>query len=160
MSDPVAHFEHSHSALGKLTLEVRNSMRAWFRTGCRDAAARRHLLTELERLREDLIHHFAREEEGLFPFVRENVTSSAQAVDRLQDAHDSICGALVRLTHLVEHTDEADLDASRPAIEALYERFERVYAMHSQEEAVLFDGLGRTLDQAQRNGLAEILQGL
>jgi iron-sulfur cluster repair protein YtfE (RIC family) len=160
MSDPVAHFEHSHAALSRLTLEVRDSMGAWSRTQCRDAEARERLLTDLETLRDELIHHFAREEEGLFPFVRENVPSAAQAVDRLQDAHDSIGGALVQLAHLVEHTDEAGLAAGRSTIEALYERFERAYAMHSQEEAVLFDGLGRTLDQRQRSGLAEILRGL
>ncbi len=159
MTDPVRQFEHSHANLTRLAFEVRDMVRA----GPGGQAApdtRGRLLAGLEVLREELLRHFANEEEGLFPFVRQNVPQKASVVDRLQDAHDTICGSLVRLTHLVEHVKPEGLDATRPALVALHERFEKAYAAHSQEETVLFEGLGRTLDHRQRGALAEILQGL
>jgi len=160
MTDPVLKLEHSHATLTRLALEVRELVRAEKGERRPDVVMRKRLLSRLEVLRDELLGHFAHEEEGLFPFVRRNLPRESNVVDRLQDAHDTICGSLVRLTHLVGHADEEGLDAIRPALVALHERFEKAYAEHSQEEALLFEGLGRTLDQRQRAELAEMLHGL
>jgi len=116
------------------------------------AAQRRQLAEHLESLGNELLHHFAREEEGLFPFVRASLPAKSDAVDRLVEGHDVICGAILRLVQLV--------DGDLGAISTHYERFELAYARHSQEEAALLEELGRVLDDGQRRELAEILRGL
>jgi iron-sulfur cluster repair protein YtfE (RIC family) len=159
MRDPVGQFEHSHAALTRLALEVRGMVRARPPVGRSTAPIRKRLTARLEQLRDELLRHFANEEEGLFPFIRAHVPAKAGAVDRLSVAHDTICGSIVRLAQLVEH-DRKALGPGRAALLALHERFEKAYAEHSQEEASLFDALGRTLDERQRAELAKILVGL
>jgi iron-sulfur cluster repair protein YtfE (RIC family) len=129
MDDPVRTLEHTHGHLTRLVAEARS-----------DAESR-------EVLREELLHHFANEEEALFPFVRRTMPSLAGAVDRLQASHDILCGALLRLTESPETTRH-------------FERFEKAYAEHSRDEASLLDQLDRELEDAQRAELAELLRGL
>jgi hemerythrin-like domain-containing protein len=150
--DPVRQLEHSHGHLSKLALDVAESLRT---IGERASAKSwRQLAVRLETLRDELLRHFADEEEALFPFVRASVPEKAAAVDRLEAAHDTLCGCVVRMVHVAagEH--------HRAALLALHERFESVYARHSREEAALFDGLSRALDEHQRRELAELLRGL
>jgi hypothetical protein len=154
-SDPIRAFEHSHDHLTKLALEVGGMLSA-----DTDAAstgeARRRLVALLETLRDELLRHFAVEEEGLFPFIRSNVPAKADAVDRLAHAHDIICGAAVRLAHLAR----TSLASENLSLLALHSRFEGAYVVHSREEADLFSELGRTLDERQRQELSELLRGL
>jgi iron-sulfur cluster repair protein YtfE (RIC family) len=120
---------------------------------------RRQLGVKLEEFRDELLRHFANEEEALFPFIRARLPTKAGAVDTLLDAHDAICGSLLRLAHLVEH-ERRSLDADRDALHTLYERFEHAYTMHSQAEATLFEELAAELDEEAGRELAEILRGL
>jgi iron-sulfur cluster repair protein YtfE (RIC family) len=106
-------------------------------------------------LRDDLLEHFANEQEGLFPFVRKYVPAEMGAVDRLEAAHDAICGAIVRLAHLAAR----DQVVTREAL-VVYQRFESSYAAHSRDEAELFERLGRLLTPEHQRELAEHLQGL
>jgi iron-sulfur cluster repair protein YtfE (RIC family) len=151
--DPVGHFEHSHGRLTKLALEVRDLIAA------EPHGSPAQLVARVDELSEELLRHFADEEEGLFPFVRRHLPARAGAVDRLQRAHDTVCGALLRLAHLVKHDPRA-LDASRPAVIALHARFDAAYAEHSRDEAAVLEELGRNLDAGQSTKLAGILRGL
>src|SRR5450755_2605740 len=101
MSDPIRELEHTHVHLTKLALGMGQELRdeqgqARSMTGAR----RQELLALVETLRDELLQHFADEEEGLFPFVRTSVPAKAAVVDKLEASHDAICGALVRLAHL------------------------------------------------------------
>lgn len=155
MSDPLRQFEHSHATLSKLAFEVGQALRDL--PGRETSPAeRRRLADQLDAFGNELIHHFAREEEGLFPFVRTNVPAKTDAVDRLVEGHDAICGAIVRLVHLVG----AEAAPVREDALAHYARFEAAYARHSREEAVLLEQLGGVLDEGQRGQLAELLRGL
>jgi hypothetical protein len=156
--DPVSQFEHSHAALTKLAIEIRDLVRAEPAEGLPAALTRKQLLGQLEHLRDELLAHFANEEEGLFPFVRQNLPTKSHAVDRLAEAHDTICGAIVRLVHVVRR--DLVLGRDHAALVAHYGRFESAYAQHSQKEAALFEELGRTLDEGHRAELTEILRGL
>ena len=155
-SDPLREFEHTHDQLTKLALEAAQFLR-------RPRAApgermtdddRRQLCACLQSLRDELLLHFAVEEEGLFPFIRANLPGKADQVDRLALAHDAICGGVVRLAHA------AQANPPGPALVSLYERFDAAYVLHSREEADLFATLARTLDSSQRAELAERLHGL
>jgi iron-sulfur cluster repair protein YtfE (RIC family) len=158
-SDPVRRFEHSHGQLTKMALDVRRLVHAEPSKGQPAARIRRQIAVRVELLRDELLRHFADEEEALFPFVRQHTPTLVEKVDALQRAHDAICGALLRLAHLVEHA-AGSFEARRPELVALYQRFEDAYTEHSQNEAALFEALERILDERQRVQLGEILRGL
>ena len=155
-NDPVREFEHSHGHLTRLALEIAQLVQDDPRT---PAETRRRLVGRLEVLRDELLRHFADEEEALFPFVRANLPEKAAVVDRLQSGHDTICGAIVRVAHFAAG-ERAALGARRAALSALYERFESTYAQHSRDEADLLEELGRVLSDGQRKKLGELLHGL
>jgi iron-sulfur cluster repair protein YtfE (RIC family) len=147
--DPVRQLEHTHGHLNKLALEVVASLRE-----SSGSTTRKELGRRLSDLRDELLEHFADEEEALFPFVRASVPAKTAAVDRLESAHDTICGCIVRMVHI------ATRDEHLPSLLALCERFENTYTQHSSEEVALFEELGRELDDEQRKELAKRLRGL
>jgi hypothetical protein len=99
----------------------------------------RRLTEQLKLFGNELLHHFAREEEGLVPYIRENVLAKAHTVDRLVDGHDLICGAIVPLLQLVDSEAAADL----ATLVGHFERFEAAYARHSQAETALLRSWGQ-----------------
>jgi iron-sulfur cluster repair protein YtfE (RIC family) len=117
--------------------------------------AREGLSALASELRDELLGHFADEEEGLFPFIREHVPKQREAVDRLQEAHDVICGALVRFSFLAERGGELSSEAR-----LAYERFQAAYGAHSRDEADLLDELARVLTPEQQAELEMLLRGL
>lgn len=152
--DPIRSFEHAHGHLTKLALGIGQQLRDKNgRAYTMTSARRKEALALLEALRDELLQHFADEEEGLFPFVRRTVPGKAATVDRLEGSHDTICGGVVRLAHLASHEAGSQLVT-------LYERFENAYAQHSREEAELFEELGRQLGEPERSELGSLLRGL
>lgn len=150
---PIRSFEHSHAHLNELAREIGRLLRL---DGIDRSEISRKALSRLTaELQEELLAHFANEEEGLFPFVRERLPAEATVVDRLAAGHDAICGAVVRLAHLASREQLPVRDAV-----ALFERFEAKYGAHSREEAELFDRLERELTREERLELAEHLRGL
>jgi len=140
------HLAHDHGDINRRVL----ALGAAFREG----AGSTELVDALVELREILFLHFAREEEGLFPFVAETVPELGAQVQAMAVAHDAICGALARMVHLAETTAGAD------AVAALFERFEASYAQHAASEARLLDRLDGMLDADQRARLAAVVDGL
>jgi hypothetical protein len=150
-NDPVLRFEHAHGRLNELAVEMTQSLRPM--TGRSSTDEWQALITRLGALRDELIHHFANEEEALFPFLRANLPAKAEVVDRLEAVHDTICGAVVR-------AHAAAVERHLPWLLTLHERFQSAYAGHAGEEAELIGGLGASLDERQRAELAELLRGL
>jgi len=156
VNDPVRAFEHTHEHLTKRAAEAAEIIRgAATRPLTDDQRAR--LRGSLEELRDDLLQHFAVEEEGLFPFIRAQVPARAPIVERLALAHDAICGSVVRLAHAAA---TAQSEAAIHALPSLFDRFQAAYVTHSREEAELFAELGKSLEPHQREALATILRGL
>jgi hypothetical protein len=153
MTDPVQDLVHDHADINRRVLALGAAVRALGRDDECDGLALA-LVTQLGELRELLFLHFAREEEGLFPFVAERVPEHADQVHAMALAHDAVCGALARMYHL------AAANAEIPAIAAVFDRFEAAYASHAEVEAKLLDKLSRRLDRDQRARLAELVHGL
>lgn len=108
----------------------------------------------LDDLREQLFLHFAREEEGLFPFVVDHFPDLADRVRQMETAHDAICGAVARMCHLLAAGQ--NLIQLRP----LFDRFELAYAGHAKVEAELLHSLRKRVDADQRLALAELVRDL
>jgi hypothetical protein len=125
-TDPLEAFEHDHAALNEQVLRL-GPVLAELERGDRAAAAAafgEHLVA----LRDELFLHFAREEEGLFPYLAGVAPELERAVADLIAMHDEICGAVARMVHVVG--SQPRLDVLLP----LFDRFEVAYAQHSQAE--------------------------
>lgn len=152
--DPIQEFEHDHARFSKLVSELREHVLAAQRgaSGIDEA-----VLPALEHLREDLFLHYAREEEGLFPYIVERLPETRDAVGKLVAAHDGICGTLSRMVHRAGGDDR---DADLGAVVSLFERFESAYADHAREEVGFLRDLGPRLTAQQRDELRDLLRGL
>src|SRR3970282_1404344 len=94
---PIDLFQHSHLRMNDLARELGRVLNMSGSNSGSTEVAR----ALAEDLRDELLEHFANEEEGLFPFIRECVPVKVDIVDRLAAAHNVICGAVVRLAHLI-----------------------------------------------------------
>lgn len=151
MNDPIDQLTHDHGELNRRVLALGAAVRALQQA---PASTSESLVTPLRELREQLFLHFAREEEGLFPFVVEHVAALAPRIHTMEIAHDTICGALARMVHL------AQSGSSLAMIAQLFERFETSYVTHAQTESELLGLLAEQLDGEQRTSLAALVDGL
>jgi iron-sulfur cluster repair protein YtfE (RIC family) len=152
MIDPVQDLVHDHADINRRVFAVGSAIRALDRQDGDGMALA--LVKPLGELRELVFLHFAREEEGLFPFVSETVPELIDQVHAMELAHDAICGGLARMYHL------AVANAELATILAVFTRFETTYASHAEVEAGLLHTLNGRLDPAQRAQLAELVRGL
>jgi iron-sulfur cluster repair protein YtfE (RIC family) len=144
-NDPVNDLAHDHLELNRRVIALGGAI----------AASRGdHAATLLEELRDHLFDHFAREEEGLFPFVSEALPDLDDEVREMAIAHDMICGTLARMLHL------AASGAALSLVAELFGRFETAYARHADREATLLRALAQRLDADQRVSLAIVVRGL
>jgi hypothetical protein len=152
MSDPLDDLAHDHADINRRVFAVGAAIRA---LDCEDGnGLALALVSQLDELRELMFLHFAREEEGVFPFVAEAVPALAEQVRAMAVAHDAICGGLARLCHLA--AANADPTALRP----LFTRLETAYASHAEVEAQLLRTLSTQLGADDRTRLAELVRGL
>lgn len=158
LSDPLDELAHDHGELSALIFEVLHALesktepppppveQAWLRD-------------HLGALREALLLHFAREEEGLFPFVEQRFPEATLRVAAMVAAHDGMCGAVTRMAYLAEQGAEV-FPRQLPTITASFTRFLDGYVTHSRLETELVDELAARLDPGQRAALAELIVGL
>jgi hypothetical protein len=152
MTDPVEDLVHDHADINRRVLTLGSAIRALDRNDGNGMALA--LVTRLGELRELLFLHFAREEEGLFPFVAEAVPELAEQVHAMAVAHDAICGGLARMYHLASTNEDLAV------ILVVFARFEAAYGSHADTEATLLHELSQKLDPAQRAQLSELVRGL
>lgn len=153
-SDALSAFEHSHTRINGLVLRLVEAITT-IGSPARASECQRSLACLLGEIRDELLVHFAREEEGLFPFIRRHVPEHIATVARLEATHDLICGALTRLADLASKNMEESL-----VFILLHERFESAYAEHGREEKALLGELAQGLNEEQRVALRELVHGL
>lgn len=152
MSDALRNFAHHHGELNRCVVGLAARIEALRAADLQTTSA--GLAKPLEELREPLFLHFAREEEGLFPFVAELGADLATTVHEMILAHDEICGALARVCAL------ASVDAPIASIVPIFERFERAYVAHASRESALLAALEEKLGGDQRRRLAQVVAAL
>lgn len=135
--------EHDHTALSQAVEELRKLVHQ----DARDIFA-----SKLDAVMNDLFEHFAREEEGLFPYILEQFPDQQGSVAQLQAAHDRICGAAARIAAL--SAEQSDLAVT------LFQRFDAEYTGHAQRESEFLRTLAARLTPPQQEALVEILSAL
>lgn len=163
--DPLLSLEHDHAELNALLIAVRELLDRGGGNGlgaapnkpgaAPNAGIGETLASKLHVLCDGLLLHFAREEEGLFPFVAEHVPELGQAVRELHAAHDEICGAALRMAHALRggHVTIA-------ALRERFERFESAYSAHAHKERDTLRRLAERLSAADRAALQALIEGL
>ncbi len=112
-----------------------------------------------EYLRDELLEHFGREEEALFPFIVEALPDlNAQVLD-LEAEHDSLCGAVSRLAHIAQRGQDVFEELFAQA-QTTFARFETVYLLHAQKERDFLLAVARSLTPSQRVALDSTTRGL
>ncbi len=153
--DPIQQLDHTHEHLSALVVALAELISAERAAAARASDRHRAFACLAEQLRDELFNHFAREEEGLFPYVREKLGEEHGAiVERLVSSHDNVCRAVLRLVEIARGSE------SLASVRAAFEEFEDLYALHSQDEAALLGSHERRLDAAQRRTLRELVRGL
>ena len=150
---PVEALEHGHVSLTQSIDKLKSERDALREQG----ASRAALLDTLETISESLFEHFAREEEGLFPFLLERLPDRKDDIDEMLQAHDRICGAASRLVsklRITEGTQDPQL------LESLLDRFAETYTQHSQREILFLRSVNEQLSADERKSLSKLLRAL
>lgn len=145
--------EHDHATLSRHVQELRAMVD---RHEQHDAPLGEEFLALLVETADALFEHFAREEEGLFPYIARELPERRAVLEEMQAAHDRICGAASRILSL---TDRAPLPEQLPLAVALFRRFDAEYTDHARREAEVLRGLSGALSGDQIAALAEQLRG-
>lgn len=156
--DPVLGLEHDHVSLSELVAELRGRVASLLAAPGRSGELHGELLEALSGLRDGLLDHFANEEEALFPMVLTHLPGFRVEVERLQGAHDGLCGAIARMTYLAQRGAES-LPEVMPQLASLFSRFDTAYTAHAQEECALLRRVGQALSPPLRQELSLALGG-
>ncbi len=109
-------------------------------------------------LREALLLHFAKEQEGLFPFVIANAQGMEKSVARLAKEHEALSAAVVRVEQVV-HRKTRSRNGAEPLDTAL-KRFNALYTNYAPTETRFLRRVDARLDDGQRLDLATLVRGL
>lgn len=145
--------EHDHGALSRQVQELRAMVDRHEKDG---ASLGEEFLARLMDTADALFEHFAREEEGLFPYIIEQLPPRRAAIEEMQAAHDRICGAASRILSLAER---GPFPGQLPLAVQLFRRFDAEYTDHARREAEVLRALGGELSGAQIAALADVLRG-
>ncbi|MBX3218380.1 MAG: hemerythrin domain-containing protein [Labilithrix sp.] len=142
MVHPLQELAHDHRELSSLLLAVREAL-ARIERGQSTLDDERHEIGDgVEVFREALLEHFAREQEGLLPFVVTRLPAVRARVDQLIAEHDRIAEAL---TALVRDLGALDAGGEVVALRGSLARFEELYASHSKAELGFLTEVAETL---------------
>ena len=156
--DPIEQLAHDHGHLGALVQTAAASLARMERADEMSDASIDELVHAVESLRDALLLHFSREEEGLFPFVEAHVPSlRTQVADLLAD-HDAV---IARASALIQAAGQASGTGVGYALcLSTYDRFVEIYAAHAQSEQTLLRAVDAALDAEAREALRALLKAI
>lgn len=155
VSDPIQELAHDHQELSGLLLAVREALARVERGQSKLDDELHEIRDGTEVFREALLEHFAREQEGLLPFVLTRLPGVATRVDGLIAEHDHIAEVL---TQLMKDLDAVDARGELHSFRTALARFEELYAAHSKAEVGFLTEVAEAL--AGDDAAAEQLRAL
>ncbi|MBX3193074.1 MAG: hemerythrin domain-containing protein [Labilithrix sp.] len=156
--DPIAELSHDHGRLSSLVLDVKGILARVSGEELAFEEGADALLENAEVLREELLLHFALEEEGLFPFLEAHAASLLPRVEALRGQHDAICTRASELA--LAATQSARDRVGFATCLAAFERFEQLYAAHAKDELAFLADLDAALAADERERLRTLLAAL
>ncbi|MBX3225656.1 MAG: hemerythrin domain-containing protein [Labilithrix sp.] len=149
---PLQELAHDHRELSGLLVAVHEALTRVERGASRLDDELHELTDGIEAFREALLDHFAREQEGVLPWIASRSAASSARVDELIAQHDRIAETL---TAVVKDLGSFELATWSAALA----RFETLYAEHTQSETAFFAEVAASLadDPAATSQLRELL---
>ena len=164
MVDPIKQLTHDHRELNGLLVALHEALTRIER-GASSLDDELHELQDgIEGFRDALLDHFAREQEGLFPFVVARLPPIRPRAEALVDEHDKIANLLTAIVRdlttiddvertsgerpVGERTDDEPALDRRGALgkwQASLGRFEEMYAAHTRGELAFLDDVATSL---------------
>lgn len=152
LATPLQELAHDHRELSGLLVAVHEAL-ARIESGASKLEDEVHEMTDgLEAFREELLEHFAREQEGAFPWVAERLPAERARVDSLVAEHDRIAESI---NVVVKDLHTFDLVTWTQALA----RFDALYAEHSKSELAFYRDVTTALegDAAATQKLRDLL---
>ena len=131
VADPLKELAHDHRELSGLLIAVRDALSRVERGQSKLDDELHEIRDGIEAFREALLEHFAREQEGLLPFVVARLPAVRARTDELIAEHDRIAEVL---TTLLKDLGKIDTSGELAPFRASLARFEDLYASHSRAE--------------------------
>jgi iron-sulfur cluster repair protein YtfE (RIC family) len=156
--DPLDELSHDHGHLGALVLSVQAALLRIERGELTFDEGVEELDDAVESLRDALLDHFAREEEGFFPFVSSHVVALQARVDALREDHDAVCRRVDDLSRAVRQGVHEGVGLA--LCRSTFDRFQELYAKHAQAELALLVDVNASVDGAARDQLRAILAAI
>ena len=143
VAPPLPELAHDHRELNELLVAVHEAI-ARIELGSSKLEDELHEMTDgLEAFREELLEHFAREQEGAFPWLGARMPHERGRIDQLIAQHDRIAESLnAVIKDLAKPGQTPDTSAWRRALD----RFESLYADHSKSEHAFFNDITAALE--------------
>jgi hemerythrin-like domain-containing protein len=167
--DPIEELVHDHRELNELLVAVHEAL-ARVERGQSSLADELHEVRDgIEAFREALLEHFAREQEGLLPFLVGRLPDVRARTDALVVEHDRIATDLTTLVKGVSRLEGAAAEAAHAGVGAIVSawrddltRFEALYAAHAKSEAAFLHDVAETLakDPSATEQLRVLLDGI
>ena len=143
MGTPLQELAHDHRELNDLLVAVHEAI-ARIEKGVSKLEDELHEMTDgLEAFREELLEHFAREQEGAFPWLANRLPDERTRVDELIAQHDRIAESL---NAVIKDLAKPDQSASTISWSQALTRFEKLYAEHSKTELAFFNDITTALE--------------
>lgn len=165
MLDPIEELVHDHRELNELLVAVHEAL-ARVERGQSSLADELHEIRDgIEAFRDALLEHFAREQEGLLPFLVARLPDVRARADALVVEHDRIAAdltALVKGLSTLERAAEGGAGAVVAAWREDLTRFESLYAAHAKSEAAFLHEVAEALakDPSATEQLRALLEGI
>jgi len=131
VAEPLKELAHDHRELSGLLIAVRDALSRVERGQSKLEDELHEIRDGVEVFREALLEHFAREQEGLIPFVVARLPAVRERTDQLIEEHDHIAEVLETL---VRELGRIDTNSELSPFRASLARFEDLYASHSKAE--------------------------
>lgn len=157
--DAVEILEHDHEQLNRLVAHLREAVQECLRGEMEPGELQEQLADFIGLAQDELVEHFDKEETGLFPFIADAFADQGDVIEKLERAHDRMCGVMLRLERLAELPPEGFAE-QLDAVVALFARFDANFVQHARDERNLLNSLSTRLTAEQRRNIDRMLAEL
>lgn len=151
---------HDHDVLTSQVEHVAAIVRGMSSHHFDAAALRDELINQVDLLKDQMLEHFAFEEEAAFPYLTNAMPEDAPRLSQMSAAHDRIARCLVEVSELLRLTSRETIQPQTGPIAATFERFVNHYRSHVREESEVLTTLQTKLSDDQRRELSSLAEKL
>ncbi len=156
--DVISHIEHEHSHLTRLFADIDRAFRQVNQDGVQASEDALSTVSEdLEHAMEEMLDHFAEEEQVLFAHIEERFPEMESEIVALVQAHELICDRTRWLQQLL-NADRSKLESEMAkALEIIHQLADEV-AKHTEAESRVYTTALSQMSASERRELLENLQ--